>query len=238
MEKCGDPGGSTVSRFVHSIFWRGLSLYSGTCSHVCQDKSKDRLPRGGSSKKAATCVCPEYLGSGPEKAGNGWGSGSMASYASFFVQTITPLVLQLVSRLHSVWQRDHWNQIGASSAPGYAPNPQILARLLDLSLDEKRNLLGYGGFSRNDDRNEKQVDKLLVFCKIWMGTIRTGCYNWVEQVARSHYNHLGNYWDPLFEPKPFFGSLGRLLSIKILEALCCQRCVAPCPPLPARQDSP
>ena len=120
----------------------------------------------------------------------------LASYSSLFVQKVSPNIFRVLSSLDSLWISSSWTSFTAGSDHAES----IIKKLLDLSLEEKKNLLGYCGFSREDGPEETQLDKLIVDTKIWLGNVRLICYQWVDQICYNptNYQLLGSYWDFLF----------------------------------------
>jgi Exportin-5 family len=123
-----------------------------------------------------------------------------------FIQRTTHYIFQLLRFLEGMFNPSTWKVI-----PFY--DDKTLLALLTLSLEEKKNLLGYGGFSREDAPNESFKEKLLIQLKIWLGNTRLALYQWLTEVCEKRenasvssdsfilfYGALGEYWQHLFTP--------------------------------------
>ena len=107
----------------------------------------------------------------------------------YFVRFSAPIMQRILWMIDSLYVPD-----GTSSTTSTSP-------LLELSLEEKKNLLGYAGFSKDIESSSSPASKkLIVSLKIFLFNARVSCYQYIGSVASvpSYYPLLGQYWSTLF----------------------------------------
>lgn len=116
----------------------------------------------------------------------------LTSFGLYFVGYITPLVLRLLATVDRIYSESD-TKISSSWAHS----------VLRPTLEEKKNLLGYGILSHDVSENDGHIatySRLVVSFKVFLFNIRMCCYQFIAAVANnpSFYPLLGQYWTSLF----------------------------------------
>ena len=83
-------------------------------------------------------------------------------------QTVVPCCMRIVQYIHQLWNTMSWNEYGGLS---------VAKLIISMTEEEKRNLLGLGGFDKHIEDYKTSTDRMAVQIRIWLGNMRLTLYS-------------------------------------------------------------